>query len=138
MRKVLFPEGRIPAGLDIVVVNGVADTPLFGYTVEASDVLGYEKRDFLISYQDPTITIGPRLGRVLVNLAMNRPNGTMLDPFCGLGTILQEGLMTGRNIVGVDISRNIVNRTRYESGLDQGKLPIYTKIGYQIDPRPTR
>jgi len=110
--KVLFPEGRIPAGLDIVVVSGVTDTPLFGYTVEASDVLGYEKRDFLRSYQDPTITIGPRLGRVLANLAMNREKGALLDPFCGLGTILQEGLMIGRSIVGVDISRNNVNRTR--------------------------
>jgi tRNA G10 N-methylase Trm11 len=109
---ILYPSGRIPAGLDIVVANGVGDTTLFGYTVGASDVLGFEKRDFSRSYQDPTITIGPRLGRVLVDLAMNKPNGTLLDPFCGLGTILQEALMTGRNIVGVDISRNNVNRTR--------------------------
>ena len=110
--SILFPKGRIPAGLDIVVVNGVAEAPLFGYTVGASDVLGFEKRDFSRSYQDPTITIGPRLGRVLVNLAMNKPNGTLLDPFCGLGTILQEGLITGRNIVGVDISQSDINKSR--------------------------
>jgi tRNA G10 N-methylase Trm11 len=110
--SILFPHGKTPVGLDVVVVNGLADDTLFGYTVGASDVLGFEKRDFSRSYQDPTVTIGPRLGRVLVNLAMNKSGGTLLDPFCGLGTILQEGLITGRNIVGVDISHANINKSR--------------------------
>lgn len=110
--SILFPRGGIPAGLDIVVVNGLTDSPLFGYTVAASDVLGFEKRDLSRSYQDPTITIGPRLARVLVNLAMKEPNGTLFDPFCGIGTILQEGLTTGRNIVGVDISQGNIIKSR--------------------------
>ncbi|MDG6923370.1 MAG: hypothetical protein JRN67_08780, partial [Nitrososphaerota archaeon] len=83
--RILFPEGKIPEGLDIVVAGGFAKGPLFGCTLAASDVLGFQKRDFSRSYQNPTMTLGPRLGRILVNLGMKYGGGTLLDPFCGLG-----------------------------------------------------
>jgi tRNA G10 N-methylase Trm11 len=102
-------EARIE-GID-VVVHCAEDRVVYGYTEFLSDVSGYQKRDFARSYQDPTTTIGPRLARILVNLTGLQRGETLLDPFCGLGTILQEGLMCGYNVVGVDISQANVRKT---------------------------
>jgi tRNA G10 N-methylase Trm11 len=100
---------------------------LFGYTEFLSDVSGYQKRDFARSYQDPTTTIGPRLARVLVNLTGLKRGETLLDPFCGLGTILQEALMCGCNGLGVDISQANVRKTI--SNLE------WLKKEFQISPK---
>lgn len=107
--KILSPY-RSEAGFDIVIAGKLYETPIFGFTTETSDYSGFEKRDFWRSYQNPTKTIGPRLARVLVNLAMKRPHGCLLDPFCGLGTILQEALMLGYEVYGLDISAANVQR----------------------------
>ncbi|MGI0091957.1 MAG: hypothetical protein ACREBS_09625, partial [Nitrososphaerales archaeon] len=93
--RVLFPKDQTQKGFDVVVHGGFGEEPIYCYSVAASDVPGFESRDFTRSYQDPTITISPRLARILVNLAMKSKTGTLLDPFCGLGTILQEGLVCG-------------------------------------------
>jgi tRNA G10 N-methylase Trm11 len=109
---ILFPRGKVPPGVDFIIVRGRRSEPIFGQTIACSDVLGFEKRDLSRSYQDPTMTMGPRLARLLVNLCMTKAMGTILDPFCGLGTILQEAMMLRYNVVGVDISRSNVQRTR--------------------------
>lgn len=110
--KILHPE-KSQAGFDIVVAGGLnSGQTLFGFTTDTSDHAGFEKRDFSRSYQGPTMTIGPRLARVLVNLAITKENGSLLDPFCGLGTILQEALITGYNVCGVDISSSKLDRCK--------------------------
>lgn len=110
--KVVRPASS-RTGFDIVVAaNLIQDKYLFGYTVDTSDHAGFEKRDFSRSYQNPTTTIGPRLARVLVNLAMKRKHGSLLDPFCGLGTILQEALVLGYDVCGVDISASKLERCK--------------------------
>lgn len=110
--NVLHPDGRTPAGLDVVIADGLGPRPTFGQTVGSSDVMGFEKRDISRSYQDPTVTIAPRLARVLVNVGMNKQAGRLLDPFCGLGTILQEGVLMGHSVVGIDISGKNIERSR--------------------------
>ena len=111
-KNVLHPEGRTPAGLDVVLVDGLGPSPTFGQTVGSSDVMGFERRDISRSYQDPTVTIPPRLARVLVNVGMNKEAGRLLDPFCGLGTILQEGVLMGHSVVGIDISGKNIERSK--------------------------
>ncbi len=109
--SVLYPGGKVPPGLDFIIDRRPTSAPVFAQTIGSSDVLGFEKRDLSRSYQDPTVTMGPRLARLLVNLSMTKSNGTILDPFCGLGTILQEAMVLGYDVVGVDISRSKVERT---------------------------
>jgi tRNA G10 N-methylase Trm11 len=38
----------------------------------------------------------------MVNLSHCTTDKTLLDPFCGVGTILQEGLLLGASVIGVD------------------------------------
>ena len=36
--------------------------------------------------------------------ALSPEGGTVLDPFCGSGTVLIEGLLAGRNVIGTDLN----------------------------------
>ena len=41
----------------------------------------------------------------------SRPVVTILDPFCGTGTVLQEALLAGYDVVGTDLSQKMVDYT---------------------------
>ena len=45
----------------------------------------------------------PRLAKILVNLSRAKEGDMLLDPFCGIGTILQEAMLNGINVIGRDI-----------------------------------
>ena len=110
--RILFPENGIE-GIDFVVHSGLkGNAPIFAQTIATSDLEGYEKRDFKRPFQDPTLTLSPRMARVLVNLVSRSRRFTILDPFCGLGTILQEGLICGQSVIGVDRVSGIVSKAK--------------------------
>jgi tRNA G10 N-methylase Trm11 len=49
----------------------------------------------------------------MINLSRAKINNTILDPFCGSGTILTESLLMGyKDIIGSDISEKAINDTR--------------------------
>jgi tRNA G10 N-methylase Trm11 len=108
--RILNPQDSTEPGLDLVVVGSLESEPLYGITVGCSDVAGYKKRDFGRSYQDPTKTLSPRISRILVNLSVTVETKMLLDPFCGLGTILQEALICGYSVVGVDKSQAFLQK----------------------------
>ena len=60
----------------------------------------------------PEISMSPRLARVLVNLAGLHSGQTILDPFCGTGTILTEALLQSFKCLGIDASTRMVQETR--------------------------
>ncbi len=49
----------------------------------------------------------PKFARALVNLARVKPGDTLLDPFCGTGSILLEAGLMGIDVVGIDIRRRM-------------------------------
>ncbi|MCX6740858.1 MAG: DNA methyltransferase [Candidatus Parcubacteria bacterium] len=54
----------------------------------------------------------PKLAKIMINLAHAPQGGVMLDPFCGVGTILQEAIKMGyRNLIGTDIDEGAIQRT---------------------------
>ncbi|HEY0375764.1 MAG TPA: DNA methyltransferase [Pyrinomonadaceae bacterium] len=40
----------------------------------------------------------------LSNTILSQPGDTVLDPFCGSGTVLLESMLAGRNAIGVDVN----------------------------------
>ena len=60
----------------------------------------YKTRDENRPAFDEKKVISIRLAKILINLSQARKE--ILDPFCGCGTILQEGLLSGLNVLGVD------------------------------------
>ena len=69
----------------------------------------FQKRDLSKPVQRRIFGIPPRLGRIMVNLAACTEGKVLLDPFCGVGTILQEALLSNAKAIGVDINRWCVN-----------------------------
>lgn len=52
----------------------------------------------------------PKLARIMVNLAVCGKRGlTLADPFCGTGTILAEGLLTGCRVIGSDTDKTALS-----------------------------
>ncbi len=55
----------------------------------------------------------PKLALMMLNLAKISPSDTLLDPFCGSGTILTEALNLGiNNIIGSDNSERAIKDTQ--------------------------
>ena len=77
----------------------------------------WNKRDYSRPMSDPKSgMLPPKVARMMVNLA-NRGNSdqtvkTILDPFCGMGTILQEGLSLGFKVIGSDQDDQVVAKAK--------------------------
>ena len=65
----------------------------------------FQKRDVGKPVQRKIFGIPPRLARIMINLAACTEEKVLLDPFCGVGTILQEALLSKAKAIGVDINR---------------------------------
>jgi tRNA G10 N-methylase Trm11 len=77
---------------------------LVSTTVAVHNPFEFQKRDIGKPNQRKIFAISPRLARIMVNLASCTSGKLLLDPFCGVGTILQEALLTNAKVVGVDIN----------------------------------
>ncbi|HKW03669.1 MAG TPA: hypothetical protein VJN71_00090, partial [Nitrososphaerales archaeon] len=109
--RIIHPEDE-REGVDLVVHGDLLRKPVYAQTVETTNYLSYEERDLMRPYQDPTKTLNPRIARMLVNMAVTSENARLLDPFCGLGTILQEALICRCDVVGVDRDQRNIRMTR--------------------------
>ncbi|RME55111.1 hypothetical protein D6777_01640 [Candidatus Woesearchaeota archaeon] len=69
----------------------------------------YKERDNLRPRQRPLHTISIRLAKILINLAGLKKGETLLDPFCGIGVLLQEAMLLNLNVVGIDKDQKCVN-----------------------------
>lgn len=74
----------------------------------------FKKRDVKRPAQRPMFSMPPRLARIMVNLAGK--GGRLADPFCGLGTILQEALLLGWDVWGCDTDPACVEGCRKNLG----------------------
>lgn len=85
-----------------------------GKTLAVQDFKGLSKRDFgRPNRDDHSGMIPPKLAQIMINLARrddeNFKSKTILDPFCGSGTILMESYLLGfKNIIGTDLSDKAV------------------------------
>lgn len=96
----------IEKGFELVIFS-VRDRVLSGKTHAIQDINEFAQRDYGRPYTDKQMgTLPPKLARIMVNLSFTQPQGTIWDPFCGSGTVLQEGLLGGINVMGSDIDKN--------------------------------
>ncbi len=86
---------------------------LLGRTIAIQDINAYSRRDYERPERDPKQgMLPPKLAQILLNLSGATPGDTVYDPFCGIGTVLQEGLLMGINVIGSDISADNIKKTR--------------------------
>jgi len=121
-----FPQGRdnpqltavevikqnlIENRAEVVVCFGKTQTAL-GVTAAVHNPFEFQKRDVEKPVQRKMFAIPPRLSKILINLTHCTPGRTFLDPFCGVGTILQEALLSRAKVVGLDINRWCVDAAK--------------------------
>jgi tRNA G10 N-methylase Trm11 len=80
-------------------------------TMAVHNPFDFQKRDVGKPVQRKIFAIPPRLARIMVNLAACSKGKTLLDPFCGVGTIVQEALLAKAKVIGVDINSWCVEAT---------------------------
>lgn len=100
-------------GCDIVVLQSSQGQRL-GKTLCVQPWRAFSERDYGRPARDyQSGMLPPKIARMMINIAAPKKNETLLDPFCGSGTILQEAsLMNHRNIMGADISAKATAETK--------------------------
>jgi tRNA G10 N-methylase Trm11 len=81
-------------------------------TVAVHNPFEFQKRDVERPVQRKIFSIPPRLAKMMVNLSSCLPERLLLDPFCGVGTILQEALLAKAHVTGMDIDPWCVEASR--------------------------
>ncbi len=73
-----------------------SESIVLGVTTAVQDYQAYAVRDFGRPASNPKSgMLPPKVSQMMLNIAKVQPNDILLDPFCGSGTILQEGLLLG-------------------------------------------
>jgi tRNA G10 N-methylase Trm11 len=73
-------------------------------TLAVHNPFEFQKRDIYKPNQRKIFAMSPRLARIMVNLSACTIGKVLLDPFCGVGTILQEALLERASVIGVDVN----------------------------------
>jgi len=100
-------------GLEIVLC--VSQEKIYvGKTIVVQDYEGYSFRDYGRPRRDiKSGMIPPKLAKTMINLANKNKKQFFLDPFCGMGTILEELILLGyKNIIGTDIQEKTIADSR--------------------------
>jgi tRNA G10 N-methylase Trm11 len=92
-------------GIEEIVVCMGSSKIHVAKTLSVHNPFEFQKRDVKRPRQRSMYSIPPRLARIMVNLSLPKSEGKgiLLDPFCGIGTILQEAALIGFDILGTDI-----------------------------------
>lgn len=78
-------------------------------TLVVQDFEDYGRRDYQRPVRDEKQgMIPPKVAQIMLNLSGCKSGETILDPFCGIGTIVQEGLLLGYKMLGSDINKKAI------------------------------
>jgi tRNA (guanine10-N2)-dimethyltransferase len=86
-----------------------------------------------------------KLARCLVNLARAKVNRLCVDPFCGTGTVLIEAASLGCRVVGSDVDKRMIRKSRQNLSqlntesiglllVDARSMPLNSVVSVATDP----
>ncbi|MBI3384623.1 hypothetical protein HY030_00315 [Candidatus Gottesmanbacteria bacterium] len=152
-RFVLAKEGNVLTSVQItkqkvqeIIISSQKEKVWLAATEFVQDFEDWNKRDYSRPEADPKSgMLPPKVARMMVNIG-NLNGKTLLDPFCGMGTILQEGLSLGFKVIGSDYDKKAVLKAETnlewfckEYKVASGKYQILNgraeKISEKIEPK---
>ncbi|MCW4018693.1 MAG: hypothetical protein NWF00_08485 [Candidatus Bathyarchaeota archaeon] len=107
----VLKQGLIESHSEALLCIGEAETAL-GTTIAVHNPFEFQKRDVDKPVQRKIFGISPRIAKIMVNLTRCTPGKVFLDPFCGVGNILQEALLAKARVIGVDVNRWCVDASK--------------------------
>ncbi|MDO8628686.1 MAG: hypothetical protein Q7R56_02945 [Nanoarchaeota archaeon] len=108
-RKKLEKKPSKAANVDLEIVVAGEHVGIVQATAKTKD---YQERDEKRPNFEAARVISIRLAKILINLSQAKPGTTLLDPYCGLGTILQEALLQKINVIGTDNDKIMIKKTQ--------------------------
>jgi tRNA G10 N-methylase Trm11 len=106
--QVLHNKLTTKGAWELILVRDGPKT-ILAQTIFVQDIDAYAARDQARPARDARVgMLPPKLAQIMINLANPPKNGTVLDPFCGTGVILQEALLMGFNATGTDLDERII------------------------------
>ncbi len=121
--QVLYNQLTGPLGWELVFVRDGAKT-IVAQSIAVQDITAYSKRDRQRPRRDARVgMLPPKLAQIIINLATSEaiaPNcdlkdlldKTILDPFCGTGTLLMEAALMGYAAYGTDIEPRLIDYSK--------------------------
>ena len=100
----VIKQGLVENNSEILLCVGKQEAAI-GTTVAVHNPFEFQKRDLDKPVQRKIFGISPRVAKIMFNLGQGASGKVFLDPFCGVGTILQEALLARAKVVGLDINR---------------------------------
>lgn len=96
-------------GVELCIIK-IKDSYQIGQTLAVQPFEEYSERDYGRPGRDARSgMLPPKLAKAMVNIAVSGSRGLkILDPFCGSGTVLQEALLLGHNVIGTDIETSAI------------------------------
>ncbi len=135
-------NGLLSSGGEYVFLIREKDI-LIGQTESVQDFKSWSARDYGRPASDPKSgMLPPKLARLMINLTgVELSDKTLLDPFCGSGTVLMEAALLGvKKIIASDISEKAVEDTAQnltwlvdEFKLDPPSLSLFTSPAQELD-----
>jgi tRNA G10 N-methylase Trm11 len=100
----VLKKGLVETNAEILFCIGKNQTSI-STTKAVHNPFEFQKRDMEKPVQRKIFGISPRVAKIMVNLSHCTEEKVFLDPFCGVGNILQEALLIKAKVIGVDINR---------------------------------
>ncbi|MCK4591869.1 methyltransferase domain-containing protein [Candidatus Parcubacteria bacterium] len=108
----IFKNKLTIKGIEFNIMTS-GDKIILSRTIAVQDVESYSQRDYDRPNKDSLIgMIPPKLAQIMINLANMKEGQIMLDPFCGIGTILQEALLNDYKVIGSDANDKQVKNSK--------------------------
>jgi tRNA (guanine10-N2)-dimethyltransferase len=99
-------------GMELVLVRN-ANKTILAQTTSVQDIDAYAARDQERPARDARVgMLPPKLAQTIINLASPSDDSSILDPFCGTGVLLQEGILMGNDVYGTDIEERMIEYSR--------------------------
>src|SRR3972149_9925030 len=125
-------------GMEFLVLAG-ANELILGKTLTVQDFAKYNLRDYGRPAPAPRSgMLPPKLAQMMINISKIQKNQTLLDPFCGSGTILQEAANLGiENLIGADCDARAIDDTKKNTAWFQDEFKIRPRFLniFQCDAR---
>jgi tRNA G10 N-methylase Trm11 len=108
-QQIKFQDGtkqEIPNADFYIFYHEHKNITYFGLATQDYNDSDVKKRDMKKPVRRESLAISPRLSKILINLSGAKPRDLLLDPFCGIGGVLQEALIKKINVYGIDKDKN--------------------------------
>lgn len=130
----IYKARVLEKGIDLNIIKGNKEI-FIGETVSIQNIDDYSKRDYDKPKRDAENgMMPPKLAQIMINLAGD--SKTIFDPFCGTGTTLIEGLLMGKDVVGSDISEQMVSYSK--ENLEWTNSNFKTKNSHRVFSKDAR